>query len=101
MAAQPRNRPTLTVTIKAENMRRLRALVGRLPAKGANLSGIVDEMLLLTLPMFENAAEAYQAAMRPDGTTDDDVMRDRFAAYLGQTMLRMVHNSDDEEDETD
>jgi hypothetical protein len=101
MAAQPRNRPTLTVTIKAAHMERLRALVGRLPAKGANLSGIVDEMLALTLPMFENAAEAYQAALRPDGTTDDDVMRDRFAAYLGQQMLRMVHNSDDEEDETD
>lgn len=97
----PRKRPTLTVTISAEHMERLRALVGRLPAKRANLSGVVDEMLSLTLPMFEQAADAYQAALRPDGTTDDAVMRDRFATYLGMTLLKMgAHNSDEEGDET-
>jgi hypothetical protein len=99
-APKPRKRPTLTVTISAQHMERLRRLVGRLPAKRSNLSGVVDEALALTLPMLENAADAYQAALRPDGTTDDEVMRERMASYLGSVLLRLtMHNTGDKEGE--
>jgi hypothetical protein len=98
----PRKRPTLTVTISAGHMERLRKLVGRLPGKRSNLSGVVDEMLGMTLPMLEHAAAAFEEALRPDGSTDDDLMRDRMAAYLGQQILRFSqHNTGPKEGEDD
>jgi hypothetical protein len=98
----PRKRPTLTVTISADHMERLRRLVGRLPGKRSNLSGVVDEILGLTLPMLEHAADAFEAALQPDGSRDDQVMRDRFATYLGQQLLSLTqHNTGTKEGEDD
>ena len=93
---QPRTRPTLTVTIDAEHMRRLKRLVCKMP--GGKLSSLVDEMVGMCLPVFEEVVAAYEAARRPDGTTDEAIARERFGAYLGTTLLQL-HNFGEDSDE--
>lgn len=93
MAAQHRNRPTLTVTVDSENYRRLRALVARMPmVKGP--SALIDEMLTMTLPAFEQVADIYEQTLRPDGSTDRQLAQERMATFVGaQLFALMEHNT--------
>lgn len=84
-----RKRPTLTVTIDAERYARLRALVGQVP--GGSLSGIVDDLLGMSLPVMEEMVAAYVAARRLDGSYDEAAVQRRIEAYIGATLLKM-HN---------
>lgn len=91
----PRRRPTLTVTIDAEHMRRLKVVVGKMP--GGKLSALVDEMVGMTLPIFEEVVDAFQKARRPDGSLDEAMAQERVEAYLGSMMFKYMasgHNAD-------
>ena len=65
---------------------------------GRHLSSLVDEMVGMCLPVFEEVVAAYEAARRPDGTTDEAIARERFGTYLGTTLLQL-HNTDGGSDE--
>jgi hypothetical protein len=88
---QPRTRPVLTVTVKPENLERLKELVTKIP--GGKLSGVVDEMLTLTLPIFEQVVQAFVRAQREDGTTDPELARQHLEAYIGATLFKMYNSA--------
>lgn len=99
MAAQARSRPTLTVTIDADHMARLKAVVDVMP--GAGLSAIVDEMLAITLPMYEAVAEAVVETRQADGAIDQEAIKRRMEAFVGATILKQMgveHNTDEDSD---
>jgi hypothetical protein len=87
-----RKRPTLTVTMDADLRRRLFGLAATIP--GATVSGIVEEAMKATLPLFEGAAEAIQLARRPDGTIDDDLARREMSAFIGSQLLQLYDTAE-------
>jgi hypothetical protein len=99
MAAQHRNRPSLAVTLDPENVRRLRAVVDRLPmVRGP--SALIDEMLTMTLPAFEQIADIYQQTLRPDGTSDLALAQERMATFVGAQLFGLMeHNKPPKGDE--
>jgi hypothetical protein len=92
---QFRTRPVLTVTIDADRLRRLRRLTSRIP--GAKASAVVDEMLKLTLPIWEEVADAFEAARRADGTADEAMAQKHVEAYLGAMLLKFMAGQHDPE----
>lgn len=86
--AHHRNRPTLTVTIDADVMLRLRALVEGLP--GSSLSLLVEELLEAALPTYEGMLEAINEARGSDGTVDEAKARRLAAANIGAWVTRAI-----------
>jgi hypothetical protein len=87
MTPQHRVRPVLTVTINADHLRRLRAVARRMPGR-VGVSALTDEMFAVTLPVFEQIAEAYEEMRGEDGLLDLDALRERMALYLANMMLK-------------
>lgn len=86
--AQPRHKPKLSVTLDSGTEARLRKLHERMP--GSNLSGIVDELLIASLPMFEAMADALEAARGDDGVVDEGRAKDRLAHWAGAQLLKGI-----------
>jgi hypothetical protein len=84
-----RKRPTLTCTVEAEVKARLVEVVRKIPA--ATLSGMVNEMLKMTLPVMEAVVSIVESAKREDGTLDEVVARERMAAYIGTHVLTLYN----------
>jgi hypothetical protein len=82
-----RTRPTLTITVDADVKGRLFAVAKKIP--GGTVSGVVGEMLKLTLPMMESVVGILEAARREDGTLDEGVARDGMAAYIGTQLITL------------
>ncbi|MBW7856699.1 MAG: hypothetical protein H3C44_10650 [Ignavibacteria bacterium] len=80
-----RKRPVLTVTLDAEVIARLREAQRLLP--GSSLSGIVSELLQMSLPLVEGMIAALREARRDDGTVDDDRAKDSLARWAGAQLL--------------
>lgn len=94
--AQPRNRPTLTVTIDADVMLRLRDLADGLP--GSSLSHLVEELLVAALPTYEGMLEAMLEARGSDGVVDEGKARRLAGAFIGARVARAI---DDELQDTE
>jgi hypothetical protein len=73
----PRVRPTINITIRADLLERVDALVDKLP--GANRSQITDELIEASLPLYETMAEALIGARDERGNVDESKAKDRAA----------------------
>jgi hypothetical protein len=82
-----RKRPLLTVTVDAELKRRLKAVTKQIP--GATLSGVVGELLKVTVPMIEEVVGVMVKARQADGSIDDDAARQGMAAWIGTKVLTL------------
>jgi hypothetical protein len=82
-----RKRPTLSITVDANVRHRLFVMARKLP--GGTVSGVVGEMLTLLLPVMEDVVQMLEDARRADGRLDVEQYRDRMAAYVGTTLIKM------------
>lgn len=82
-----RKKTIMTLSMDPATDDRLREIVAKMP--GANLSGLVQEMVTVLLPMFEAAAEAMVQAKRDDGTFDEAKVKDQLAHWAGAQMLKL------------
>jgi hypothetical protein len=82
----PRHRPSLSLTLDPEVERRLRALADTIP--GANLSQLVDELLLASLPLYEDMAQAFVQSMKAGGEVDEARAEELFSAAIGARILK-------------
>lgn len=85
MAKVKRVRPVLTVTMDPDLLERLYTVHAALP--GATLSGVVEELMEASLPMFEAMVAALQEAKGDDGVVDDDRAKDAIAKWAGAQLL--------------
>jgi hypothetical protein len=82
-----RKRPVLTVTVDADVKARVQALAAEIP--GGTVSGVVGELLAMTLPMMESVIGVMRAAQREDGSLDEAVARERMGAWIGTQVLSL------------
>jgi hypothetical protein len=86
-AMTKRKRPILTVTVDADLKRRLKVLAKQIP--GGTLSGVVGELLTMTLPMMEEVVAVMVKARQADGSIDDEEARRGMAAWIGTKVLSL------------
>lgn len=87
-----RRRPTIHITISRENLDALDQLQATIP--GMSRSGIVDELLALSLPSFQEIASLIEATRTESGDLDTARARDALAMWTGQQLLKFT---DDDE----
>jgi hypothetical protein len=73
------------VTLDPELRARVVALAAALP--GATISGVMDELLQASLPIFEDVAAAMRGATGAEGL-DEAAAQDTLAALIGSRILR-------------
>jgi len=81
-----------SITLSPEVADRLDRIVAQLP--GATRSGVLDELLALALPDFEDLVRLLDQARDPSGTFNEAAARDQLAAWVGQRVLRMTAPDD-------
>lgn len=86
-----RLRPRISVTLDPAVYGQLRRVQGSLP--GANLSGVVNEALAVSLPLFEEMSKAMRSAVKEDGDLDDQRVRDELAKWAGAQLLGLSDTS--------
>lgn len=85
MPSKKRVKPRISLTLDPEVYGRLRAVRDRIP--GASLSGVVNELLAVSLPVMEEMAKALRESQREDGTIDEVRARDGLARWAGAQLL--------------
>lgn len=85
MTAKRRIRPRLTITVDPEVYRQLHEVRDLLP--GSSLSGIVSELLEVSLPVFEGVVDTLKEARDDDGQLDEARARDALARWAGAQLL--------------
>lgn len=85
MPPKRRIKPRLTITVDPGVHRRLHEIQSMLP--GSSVSGIVSELLEISLPVFEGMARALKDAKGDDAKLDDDRARDALARWAGSQLL--------------
>ena len=88
-----RKRPTVCVTISPENLEALDQLQATIP--GTTRSGIVDELLTLALPSFQEIAVLIEATRTESGDLDTARARDALAMWTGQQVLKFTEPDDE------
>ena len=84
--AVKRKRPVLTVTVKPDLLDRLTAVQEALPS-GTTLSGLVDELIEMSLPAMEAMVAAFSEAKTEDGTVDEARAKESLAKWVGSQLL--------------
>jgi len=77
----------LSVSLSIEVADRLDRVVSLIP--GATRSGVLDEMLALTLPEMEGLVQLLASARDESGQWDEAAARDHLASWVGSRVLRM------------
>ena len=85
MSKKRRIRPRLNITVDPAIHARLLELQKLLP--GSSLSGIIGELLELSLPAMEGMLEVLRDSRRDDGSVDEDRARDGLAQWAGAQLL--------------
>lgn len=80
-----RIRPRLTITVDPAIHRGLRELQELLP--GSSLSGIVGELLEVSLPVMQGMLEALRESRGSDGEVDEERAKDALAKWAGAQLL--------------
>lgn len=80
-----RVKPRVSLSIPPEVHQRILELQRILP--GASFSGIVGELLKISLPAMEAMTDAMTEARLPDGSVDEQRARDRLARWAGAQLL--------------
>lgn len=88
MGTTRRIKPRVTVTLDKDVYDRLQRLRRVLP--GATVSGVVNEVLSLGLPVVEEMGKAMREAMSEDGTLDEMRARDALAKWAGAQLFDFV-----------
>lgn len=88
-----RKRPTVCVTISPENLEALDQLQATIP--GTTRSGIVDELLTMALPSFQEIAVLIEATRTESGQVDQARARDALAMWTGQQILKFTDPLDE------
>ena len=86
MGVQTKRR--LSVSLSTEVADRLDRVVSLLP--GATRSGVLDEMLAVTLPEMEDLVQLLTSARDESGRWDEAAARDHLASWVGVRVLRMT-----------
>lgn len=89
-----RVKPRVSVSIPPEVYQRIVELQRILP--GASFSGIVGELLTISLPAMEAMTDAMTEARLPDGSVDEQRARDRLARWAGAQLLGLSDTFDPE-----
>jgi predicted DNA-binding protein len=89
-----RDRPQVSATLEFETHERVRTLVEQLP--GATLSGVLNELIEASLPIYEDMAAAMLAAKRPDGSMDERKAKRDVSARVAARLVRATLGDDDE-----
>lgn len=85
MSKKRRIRPRLNITVDPAIHARLLELQKLLP--GSSLSGIIGELLEVSLPVMEGMLEALRETLHEDGTVDEARARDAIAQWAGAQLL--------------
>ncbi|MCA1791846.1 MAG: hypothetical protein LC667_18955 [Thioalkalivibrio sp.] len=88
-----RKRPTICLTLSAENVDALNELQAKIP--GTNRSRIVDELLLIALPSFQEIAVLIEETRTESGDLDTARARDALAMWTGQQVLKWTEPDDE------
>ena len=82
----------LTVTVEPEIRERIDAVVEAMP--GSTLSGLVEQLLLASLPAFEQVAVAVQASRDEAGVVDEAAATEHMANWVGRQLLKLASGPD-------
>jgi len=74
-----------SISFRPDQLERLDRMRDGLP--GMTRSGIVEEVLDMTLPIMEELLAALQEARNESGDLDEAQLRDRLALWTGQQLL--------------
>lgn len=78
----------MSLTLDPDINARVRALVAKMP--GATISGVVDELLGASLPLYEDMADAMLAARDADGVMNEAAAKDAIGAAIGARIVRAI-----------